>query len=205
MAALSALYPDILPYVPGCPDPMLDQEIRRAAREFCHRARPWLVWLSEITTVAGVRSYYAITLPVDAEVFRIQRATLDDQLIDVLVYAEHEADPATVPGQWPGVVSRDRQNVILMRDPAAGQKIKLQAVLAPSPTATTLDDTLVAQFGAAIVEGAKYRLMRVPGPLHKPKSAEEARLLFEIAIGAASHAAHRSQTNTTPRASVKWC
>lgn len=204
MAALSALYPDILPYVPGCPDPMLDQEIRRAAREFCHRARPWLTWLSDITTSAGVRSY-AIPLPADSEVFRIQKATLDDQEIDVLVYAEQVADPETVAGQYPGLVSRDRQNVTLLRDPAAGQKIKLQAVLAPSPTATTLDDTLVAQFSAAIVEGAKYRLMRVPGPLHKPQSAEEARLLFEIAIGAASHAAHRSQTNTTPRARVKWC
>jgi len=204
VAALSALYPDILPYVPGCPDPMLDQEIRRAAREFCHRARPWVTWLTDITTSAAVRSY-AITLPADSEIFRIERATLDDQPLDVLVYREQEADPATVAGQWPGVVSRDRQNVVLIRDPAAGQKLKLQAVLAPSATAATLDDTLVAQFGAAIAEGAKYRLMRVPGPLHKPQSAEEARLLFEMAIAAASHAAYRSQTNTTPRASVKWC
>lgn len=204
MAAFSALYSDILPYVAGCPDPMMDQEIRRAAREFCQRARPWVTWLPQIVTSANVRSY-PIPLLADSEVFRIQRATLDDQPIEVQVYAEQDTDPTAATGQDAGIVSRDRQNVILLRDPAAGQKIKLQAVLSPSATATTLDDTLVAQFGSAIVEGAKYRLMRVPGPLNKPQAAEEARLLFEIAIGAASHAAYRSHTNTTPRPSIEWC
>ena len=45
----------------------------------------------------------------------------------------------------------------------------------------------------------------MPGPLHKPREAEEARLLFEAAVARAGVDAWRSHTNATPRARPKWC
>lgn len=204
MAALSALYPDILPYVPGCPDPMLDQEIRRAAREFFERARAWDDWLASITTLANVRSY-TITAPTDAEVYRVKKATLDGQPLPVEIWREQDTEPETVEGVDKRVVTHDRRVLVLARNPAAGQVLKVQVALMPTRSAATIPDALLDQYGDAIAEGAKYRLMRVPGPLHKPKEAEEARALFERAIGSASHAAYRGQTDITPRAQPKWC
>jgi hypothetical protein len=95
--------------------------------------------------------------------------------------------------------------VTLTQTVGTAARLQVQASLAPSRTAIGLEALLASQHRLAIVEGAKHRLMRVPGPLHKPKPAEESRQLFEAAVAAASVDAWRGHTNSTPRARPKWC
>jgi hypothetical protein len=204
MALISSLFPSIAPYVPGCPDPMLEQEIRSAAQEYFQRTSAWIDWLAEITTVANTRQY-VLTLPADSEVHRIERATLDTNPIEIKVWRTVSPNPdGNVTGSN-GLVSEDRTNVLLSGNPTAGQKLQVQAVLVPTDTATAIPDALWSRHKSKIAEGAKYRLMRVPGALHKPREAQEASDLFEKAIASMAVETWRSHTSVTPRAKAKWC
>ena len=203
MALLSSLYPDVLPYVPGCPDPMLDQEIRRAAIEFFRRSRAWMAWLDPIVVSSAIQEY-DLDLPANAQVFRIEAASLNGREYPVSGLRALTADPSYDNAEQAAAVSLDRLSVVLTQALGDGDRLQIRAALTLSKTALSLDDALFDQHSDAIVEGAKYRLMRVPGVLHKPQEAQEARGNFEAAIAAASHSAWRGHTNATPRARVSW-
>lgn len=204
MALISSLFPSIAPYVPGCPDPMLEQEIRSAAQEYFRRTSAWIEWLGELTTLAEVREY-DVLLPTASEVHRIERATLDTNPIEIKVWRTVSPNPILNVTGTSGLMSIDRVSVLLSKDPAEGQALSVQAVLAPTDTATNIPDALWSRHKSNIAEGAKYRLMRMPGALHKPREAEEARVLFEAAVASMTIETWRSHTSVTPRAKAKWC
>lgn len=204
MALLSALYPDVLPYVPGCPDPMLTQEIRSAAMEFFRRTRAWMTWLDPMVLSSTIREY-DLDLPAGSQVFRIEAASLNGRPYPVAGLRALNADPSYDNNQQAAAVSVDRLSVVLTQAANDGDRLQIRAALTLSKAALSLDDALYDQHKDAIAEGAKYRLMRVPGVLHKPQEAREAKDNFEAAIASASHGAWRGHTNATPRASVLWC
>lgn len=205
MATWSDLHPDVLMYVPGCPDPVLDQEIRNSAIEFFRRTRVWTEWLEPIYTSAGVREY-DLDLPSGSEVVRIEQATRNGSPLELEGFRSLGADPAQGPVDGPlALTSADRVTVWLSQGVSSGDRVQLRVSLKPTRSATGIGDVLFSQHRQALAEGAKHRLMRVPGPLHKPREAEEARLLFEREIATASVAGWRSHTNVTPRARPKWC
>ena len=204
MALWSAFHPDVLVYVPGCPDPTVEQALRDASIEFFRRTRAWMEWLEPIVTGGTLREY-ELELPTGAEVVRIERATRAGQPLEVQGFRTLTSDPARIAGGDLALVSGDRVSVVLTQAVAPRERVQVQASLMPTATATGLGDTLFGQHRQAIAEGAKHRLLRMPGPLHKPREAEEARLLFEAAVARAGVDAWRSHTNATPRARPKWC
>jgi hypothetical protein len=204
VALWSAFYPDVLVYVPGCPDPTVDQALRDASIEFFRRTRAWMEWLEPIFTAGALREY-ELELPTGAEVVRIERATRNGQPLEVQGFRTLAADPARTAGGDLALVSADRVAVLLTQAVAPKERVQVQASLRPTATAAGLGDTLFGQHRQAIAEGAKHRLLRMPGPLHKPREAEEARLLFEAAVARAGVDSWRSHTNATPRAQPKWC
>ncbi len=205
MATWSDLHPDVLPYVPGCPDPVLDQEIRQAAIEFFRRTRVWTEWLEPIYAAANLREY-DLDLPAGSEVVRIEQATRNGAPFEIEGFRSLASDPAQRAVDGPlALTSADRVTVWLSQPVGAADRIQLRVSLAPSRTAAGIGDTLFAQHRQALAEGARHRLLRMPGPLHKPREAEEARLLFERAVAAASVDGWRGHTNVTPRARPKWC
>ena len=205
MATWSDLIPDVLPYVPGCPDPMLEQEIRSAAIEFFQRTRCWSQWLDPLG--ASDRALeYDLDLPAGAEIVRIERATRDGKPLDVVGFRTLTVDPASGEASGPiALTSADRVTVTLSQPPGAGSRIQVQVSLMPTRSASGVSDLLMSKHRDAIAEGAKYRLMRTPGTLNQPKAAEEARQLFERAVATSSVDAWRGHTNATPRSTPKWC
>jgi hypothetical protein len=204
MAVWSDFHPHALVFVPGCPDPLLEQELRGAAIEFFRRTRAWRQWLDEITTTAGVRQY-PIVLPSGSEIVRIEQATADDRPIEVQIHHAQRADPAAVQSSDYALASDDRRTLTILRDVAAGTRLRLQAALMPSLTAAGIPDDLFAQHVDAIVAGARYRLKRMPGPLADGAGAKVALGEFESAIATGALDAWRGDTNNVPRARPKWC
>lgn len=205
MALWSALYPDLTMFVPGCPDPVLEQEVRKAAREFFRRTRAWTQWLDEIPLSDKLREY-DVDLPTGAEVVILEKATLNGRPIEASGYRALSADPIEHEGTGGlAVVSADRLTLLLTQAAGKGDRLQVQASLMPTRTSTGIPDLLLSKHAEAIAEGAKHRLMRTPGPLHRPIEAEEARVLFEAAVASASVSAWRGNTNVTPRARPKWC
>jgi hypothetical protein len=57
MALYESLLPEIIPMVPGCPDTLIENNIRAAVIELCEKAAVLQAELDPITTVAGVYEY----------------------------------------------------------------------------------------------------------------------------------------------------
>lgn len=193
-----------MPSVKGCSGPQADQELRTAAQEFFRRTKAWLQWLDPIT-LTGAASY-TLALPTGSLVHRLEQATVDGATVALPNYRSFPVDLADNQTQGQGFTTSDRITVLPAATYAAGQVLKLQAVLVPSNTATSLPDALVAQFGQYIAEGAKSRLMLLPGKEYSnPGAAGIASVAFEAAIGSVQHQAHKGFGTTVPRMRVRDC
>ncbi len=204
MANWSAFFPDLLPHVIGCTDPLAAQEVRRAATEFFRRTRAWVEWLDPVTTANGVREY-DLDLPNQSDVVRVERATLDGQPFTVGSFRESESNTARLPQTGNGLTSLDRKTFILDREPAAGRLVEIRVSLMPSKNATGIADRLYDQYADDILFGAKHRLMTLATtPFFNPQLAAQAKAAFDAAIATRNVDAWRGHTGNTPRARPKW-
>ncbi len=204
MANWSAFFPDLLPHVMGCPDPLAAQELRRAAAEFFRRTRAWSEWLEPVTTRANVREY-DLDLPNQSDVVRVEQATLDGQPFAVGSFRECESNPARLAQTGNGLTSLDRKTFVLDREPAAGRLVEIRVSLMPSKNATGIDDRLYDQYADDILSGAKHRLMQLAAtPFFNPQLAVQAKAAFDAAVATRNVDAWRGHTGNTPRARPKW-
>lgn len=175
-------YSILLPWVPGCPSPVADQELRRAANEFYTRTRAWCVWLDPVTTLDNVREY-DFNLPINTNLVRIEAANVGTTPITIASYRDRLTNPSTTPNATDEVYTGDAKTLILDSTYAAGQSISVFASLAPSRKATGIDEALFDRHAEAIVMGAKARLMLVPGTtFYNPQLATQAQSDFSTAI-----------------------
>ena len=54
MASYSSLVKEVLPYVPFCPDTLVESNLRSATIEFCERSKAFVLDIDPINTIAGV-------------------------------------------------------------------------------------------------------------------------------------------------------
>ena len=205
MADWSYFYPKVLPHVIGCPLPLVDLELRTAARHFFERTRAWRQWLDPITALDSVRQYILV-LPAGTEAVRVEQATKDANPMPVEGYLQMHKDPARHATTSAGLSSPDRASIWLARDPTAGAQIQVQLSLRPSDAADGLPDHLAAQYDQAIADGALAALRDLDAqPWANPQAAMKRRLAFDQAIDTTSALVFRSHTNTLPRARLRLC
>jgi hypothetical protein len=85
--AWSAFLPDVLQHVPGCPDPVAEHALLRAAQEFFETTRIWKLWLPDMLTVADETDYLLFLEP-KSELVRLEQATLAGR--EIVVRSEDE-------------------------------------------------------------------------------------------------------------------
>ena len=57
MASYSSLVKEVLPYVPFCPDSLVEQNLRSATIEFCERSKAYILDMDAFNTISGVYEY----------------------------------------------------------------------------------------------------------------------------------------------------
>ncbi len=205
MATWADFYPELMPHVVGCPNPMANIALREAARDFFRRTRLWRQWLEPVTVQAGVR-VYDLDLPAGAMVSRIERCTVNGQPMDVLSHTEQDSDYSRYDQTDMGVVSADRASFVLTRQLGVGALVAAEVALMPAKTGRGIPDDLFAQHSQDIVEGAKHRLMLIPKTVFYDASlAMNALTNFESAVGTKTVEAWKGSTGTVPRRRVGWC
>lgn len=164
MAAYSSLVKEVLPYVPLCPDSLVEQNIRAAAIEFCERSKAYILDMDPFNTIAGVYEY-DFDIPTGTEVHQVLYMTHDGKDMDPI-------SPRSLELNYPDW--RDRTgnpHVYLQKTPstfwivpvASGSKQVIASVaLKPSRTSNNVDTTISNQYRDAIIYGALYRLLRMP-------------------------------------------
>lgn len=163
MKTWDAFFRDVMPDVVGCPDPIAEHAIKRAAQEFCDSTRVWRIWVTDILTASGT-STYPIGLPANAELVRIERATIDGRDLELTTADQLPVDWKTYSKSLPDCIHTvDRKNITLLPVPSSIRTIKMEISIKPSSDALGVEDHLFDQYVEHIAIGAKARLMKQAG------------------------------------------
>jgi hypothetical protein len=176
MKALSAFFPRILPYLPGCPEPLAAQVLIDAAIEFCDSSLVLRQNLDTFNTVVG-RVQYDLDAPsAQHDINRVLGVTLDGKELVAGMAEAIRGDMPTAPAKPRGFYTDRTDSVFtLMLSPPPDEvySVVVNVALSPARTATQLDDDLYNTWINPIVSSAIAQAMQIPGqPFSNPAQAQ---------------------------------
>lgn len=192
MRPVKDLFPRLLPYLPGCPEPSAAQAVVDGAIAFCEASLAVRYTLDPVRVRAGV-STYDLDAPVDQDVWRVLEVRDGTRYL----YAEAADFPRHADG-FRGQplryrVHMDGEQAILEVFPTPDADTTLTVVAATKPRrdARSLDDALVTSWTEGVVAGALTRLMAIPGQpfTDQAGSLAQAQTAAFLARKARAHAA----------------
>lgn len=166
MASFDSLVKDVLPYVPNCPDSLIESTLRSACIEFAERSKAYVYDLDSITSISGVYEY-EFDQPSGTDVHAILWMTYDGDDLDPISPRSLELNYS----DWRNKTSVPQ--VYLQKNPstfwvipvpgsAVTNGIQLAVALKPSRTTSNIDTTFSNSYRDGIVYGTLYRLLRIP-------------------------------------------
>ena len=188
----SQLYSRVLPYVPGCPETMVDQALLDAASEFAEASQIIFCEERPITLVNG-RSTYRIAPGSDIGVDMVRGVFCGTrELRMVTPTSRHDEVPdwqtskSSEPTHYGTFEEPDSITVYPRPDAVNGATIVVQATWAPGFGSTTIPDDMGRRFYRELVAGAKAILMMMPDrKWTNPQLGAMARNEFEAGVAEA--------------------
>lgn len=161
-----ALLPQILPMVSGCPDTLIQNNIRASVIELCERASVYQAELDPLTTVGNIYEY-DLEPPSGTAVQKILWVThagkdlepLTSTLLEQRVPKWREGNG--VPEYY---VKQGTALLWLVPIPTTTSVSStiVRAVLKPTHTSSACDDGVMNDYRDTIINGALFRLLRIP-------------------------------------------
>jgi hypothetical protein len=169
--AFAAMVPNVSPFLPGCPNLVVENSLRRKARELCSFARVWRHELPPVAMNIGQPSYTLASPFLYAEILSIVSGTV---LVDTrksplsrMPYADaqrlHPAWPenysSAVPRQF---VAREPRELWLLPVPSEAGTATLYVQLSPTVSAAEWEEPLYARYEQALLHGVLFELLAMP-------------------------------------------
>tara|TARA_R100001163_G_scaffold29218_1_gene23305 strand:+ start:1163 stop:1837 length:675 start_codon:yes stop_codon:yes gene_type:complete len=164
MANFSSLVKEILPYVPMCPDTLVESNLRSTTIELCERSKAYVHDMDPFTTVSGVYEY-DFDIPVGTTVHQILYMTHDGRDMDPISPRSLEynyPDWRDRTGQPHVYLQKSPTTFWLVPVPSGGKEIIASLALKPTRTSNNIDTTFSNNYRDGIVYGTLYRLLRMP-------------------------------------------
>ena len=164
MASFSSLVKDILPYVPNCPDSLVESTLRSACIEFAERSKAYVYDLDPITTISGVYEY-EFDQPSGTDVHQILWMTYDGDDLDPISPRSLELnypDWRDKTGQPHVYLQKTPTTFWIVPVPSGAKQVIVSLALKPTRTSNNIDTTISNQYRDAIIYGTLYRLLRMP-------------------------------------------
>jgi len=152
---LTSFVNSIRPFLPGCPDFVMKEELVKSIRQFCEDT---FIWIDPAaTTISGDNSTTEFTLSLDTE---------NADLITILEITDSDDNSYTK-------FTFDVNTMALVFDTAPpSDTLTVKAAVKPTSSVTTVSD-FFANWSEAIQDLTRYRLMTVPGKKwSNPQQAE---------------------------------
>jgi hypothetical protein len=160
----------LLPSVPGCPTPVVENYVRDAAIEACERTLAWRYEQPRIRLVVGAHDY-VYECPSDAEVHAFITATVNDEMLTPVTLDKiYELYP-----KWPNqpTTSRAKPKYITQLDPdhfsvapvpddTESYDVRMIVCLKPLRTADSMDKSVLDELENVIMHGALQHLLVLP-------------------------------------------
>jgi hypothetical protein len=208
---LSDLYYAIAPQAPGFNEVSAIDELRRAAREFCREsmasAETFQFTVPANVGIVGVEVPDSAVEPVGVlwiEGLRstpVWARTLEDL---------RKTDPTwrtRTGSQAECFVQEIPDEVQLVPRPTVAVAVAYMRVCyQPTRTATKIDEFMVRHYENALIDGALYRILRMPNQTwSNPQAAQQAQERYEMAISRARADAQKNHTiNTTEARAMRF-
>tara|TARA_Y100001970_G_C14231041_1_gene858656 strand:- start:1182 stop:1862 length:681 start_codon:yes stop_codon:yes gene_type:complete len=166
MATFSSLVKEVLPYVPGCPDTLVENNIRSATIDFCERSKAYTFDLDPISTISGVYEY-DFDQPTGTEVHQILHMIYDGKDMDPI-------SPRSLELNYPDWRDRTGQPYVYLQktvgtfwvvpvpSSSVSNSLILSVALKPSRTSNNIDTEFSNTYRDGIIYNALYRLLRMP-------------------------------------------
>jgi hypothetical protein len=163
-----SLLPELIPMVPGCPDSLIETNIRSAVIELCEKSGVYQAELDPVTTVAGLYEY-DLEPPANTVV----------QKILWVVHKGKDLEPITtglLEQRKPSWRDSDKRGepeyfvkpsqALFWLVPVPNETIVsstvLRVQLKPTHTSTACENEIMDDYRDTIVNGALFRLLRLP-------------------------------------------
>jgi hypothetical protein len=163
-----SLLPEVIPMVPGCPDTLIENNIRSAAIEFCEKTGVYQAELDPLTTVANIYEY-DLEPPSGTVVHKVMWVVhegvdlepISTNLLEQRLPKWRNRDNAGTPQYF---VKNSQSLFWLVPVPQATSPSStvLRVQLKPTHTSTACDDDVMTDYREAIINGALTRLLRMP-------------------------------------------
>jgi hypothetical protein len=207
IVAWSALHPEIVPEVMGCPLLLVDNAIRNAAIELCDHGMMYRVDLTPIVTVAD-QPTYAMSYDINTGVAQVIDAyTASRRLLPktTMVLGEGGAVYEEQTGEPVEYFQTTPDTLRLYPIPDDVYTINLSVALVPARTALGLEAFLMDHYRDELAAGALARLMNMSNkPWTDKATAKEKKAEFTTGKGNARIDGMRNFTTAslkvTPRA-----
>ena len=171
--------------VQGAPDFLIERSVREASIEFCVKTDVYRLEPEDLQIIAKIDEY-DVTIPTSTElnhIIDIYRAGRPLQPISYTRLLEISGDGTQ--RSKPQYYSQ-RDNTVLYVAPIPDEKETLKALYSvkPSPTSTSIPNTIGREYREALVHGAIYRLQMMSGQSwSNPGSASNNKGLFDQRVG----------------------
>lgn len=161
MISIDALLPKIMPYAPGCPEPLALSCAIQAAQDFCQRTR---LWRDEDQFNVTPTSFNIVCAPDGAELFEIENALFNGLPLEPKSLAALDHD-------LPDWRDRDDQQAKWITQTAPGSVIvvpkstgtlRLFTILKPANDADQLPDFIINDYSRVIADGALAEILITP-------------------------------------------
>lgn len=152
--------------VPGCPDTLVENNVRSSVIEFCQRSNAYQAELDPVTTVGNIFEY-DLEPPSGTTVQKILWVThlgkdvepITTTLLEQRIPKWREGNG--VPEYYVQLTSSTFYLVPVPTTTAVSSTI-VRAVLRPTHTSTSCDNDVMNDYRDTIVNGALFRLLRMP-------------------------------------------
>lgn len=165
MKPLSAFYPRILPYLPGCPEPIVDQVLVNAAIEFAENSLTIRQNLDSFNTVIGVDQYDLDPPSNHHDINRVMSVAVNGKELAPGMAEVIRNDLQTATATPRGFFTDRTDNTFTLRlspPPDKVLPVVVAVTLRPARSATYLDDDMYNIWIDPIVSGAIARAMQIP-------------------------------------------
>lgn len=208
----SALLPDVLPHVRGCPSPIAEHELLRAAQRLFNDSRAWRITTDPAAVAADQDEVTIETGDSSLSLVRVEDAWYDGKELSVFTgdqmareygddWMAHTGTPEAIIQDVPGVV-----RLYPVPTDAAATGIKFRISVKPSESSTGIPDNLALEYRDSLVSGAKSMLMLYPRTdWYAPDIAMREATNFQIDIERATLKAARSYGRGRIAGRVRWC
>jgi len=161
----ATFYPYVLPYLPGCPEVVIETHLKEAAADFCAESEVWRLTIASDYTSNGTSDYEidvtSGTLLESILFFYVNGSPLT-RVADRHFSIPINQDGSAVKGAPIYVSILDDKSVRLFPTPDGKYTFNGVVVLKPKLTATGVEDFIYDAHGRAIASGAIARLAEIP-------------------------------------------